>query len=48
MTDRLCFQAQTDAFLKLKGATFYYIAMFDEVNPNLSPITLTLMPNPNA
>jgi hypothetical protein len=25
------FQAQSDAFLKLKGATFYYIAMFDEV-----------------
>lgn len=25
------FQAQIDAFLAIKGATFYYIAMFDEV-----------------
>jgi hypothetical protein len=25
------FKAQTDAFLNLKGASFYYIAMFDEV-----------------
>jgi hypothetical protein len=25
------FQAQADTFLKLKGTTFYYIAMFDEV-----------------
>ena len=25
------FKAQTDAFLKVKGASFYYIAMFDEV-----------------